>query len=216
MPGRLQASQVLDSTPFILFILFLVGLIVQCRRHSRSRRPISREARIEQQRRQRHLIAMARLRANGMHPVVPIQSQDFQSELIEMDPEATEKKRNRLLKWFADNGLQLKVKKDDFVDQDSMAMNNNKDETVKANYVLIKRTQVVPCDQTVVSQCVICVDSYSEGETIVWSNNKDCIHCFHQDCALDYLVYLHDLQGTPCPVCRQPFIIPDNPPKPSV
>ena len=56
------------------------------------------------------------------------------------------------------------------------------------------------------SRCVICLDSYHEGDEVVWSNNPDqCSHCLHLECALDYFVYLRD-DSHLCPVCRQTFI----------
>jgi hypothetical protein len=55
--------------------------------------------------------------------------------------------------------------------------------------------------------CAICLESFAAGEIIVWSNNEDCQHAFHQDCVLDYLVPLERSKESPCPVCRQPFCV---------
>jgi hypothetical protein len=60
------------------------------------------------------------------------------------------------------------------------------------------RTVVVPIT------CAICLDSYQEGETVVWSSNPDCRHAFHQNCILDYLVTTEGSKR-PCPCCRQWF-----------
>ena len=58
------------------------------------------------------------------------------------------------------------------------------------------------------ARCVICLDSYHEGDEVVWSNNEDhCTHCLHLECALDYFVFLKD-DSHPCPVCRQTFLLP--------
>ena len=57
------------------------------------------------------------------------------------------------------------------------------------------------------SRCVICLDSYHEGDVVVWSNNSDhCTHCLHLECALDYFVYFWKDDSHPCPVCRQTFL----------
>jgi hypothetical protein len=58
------------------------------------------------------------------------------------------------------------------------------------------------------SRCVICLDSYHEGDVVVWSNNSDhCTHCLHLECALDYFVYFWKDDSHPCPVCRQTFLL---------
>lgn len=52
--------------------------------------------------------------------------------------------------------------------------------------------------------CVICMDGYLEGETIVWSHSPECRHVFHQHCFIDYLLNYRG-KGTPCPTCRRNF-----------
>ena len=53
--------------------------------------------------------------------------------------------------------------------------------------------------------CAICLGSYQVNEAVVWSSNPDCLHAFHEDCLVDWLVHSSRQQGTPCPVCRQAF-----------
>jgi hypothetical protein len=62
---------------------------------------------------------------------------------------------------------------------------------------------------SVANFCAICLDSYDEGETIVWSNNADCHHAFHEGCLMDYYVsQLTKGESNPgCPCCRQTFFI---------
>ena len=57
--------------------------------------------------------------------------------------------------------------------------------------------------------CAICLCAYDVGDSIVWSNNKDCIHAFHEECILDYL---QRQKTTPCPCCRREFtdLLPKN------
>jgi hypothetical protein len=57
--------------------------------------------------------------------------------------------------------------------------------------------------RTVPNCCAVCLCSYEEGESLVWSSNKLCQHAFHEECIIDWLVKMQD--GTPCPCCRQPF-----------
>lgn len=84
--------------------------------------------------------------------------------------------------------------------------------------------------------CAICLDAYSVGDRVVWSNNKGkCPHVFHQACLLDYYLATvkrrqrQDRRGdsnsgnrndnhenesnsnpqetTICPCCRQDFLV---------
>ena len=81
--------------------------------------------------------------------------------------------------------------------------------------------------RTVVGTCAICLNHYAIHESIVWSPNPDCIHCFHEDCIKSWLVRSSrrnamtstplslssshnptDQNDQPCPCCRQPFVLP--------
>jgi hypothetical protein len=57
--------------------------------------------------------------------------------------------------------------------------------------------------RTVPNCCAVCLCSYEEGETVVWSSNRACKHAFHQECVIEWLIKMQD--GTPCPCCRQEF-----------
>lgn len=52
------------------------------------------------------------------------------------------------------------------------------------------------------SVCLICLNGYKVGETVASSFNIDCIHCYHKDCILEWLVRTN----TTCPVCRREFL----------
>ena len=50
--------------------------------------------------------------------------------------------------------------------------------------------------------CAICLCAYDVDDSIFWSNNKECIHAFHDECILNYL---QGQKKTPCPCCRRDF-----------
>ena len=77
------------------------------------------------------------------------------------------------------------------------------------DYGWIKVPSLKPSSEPVLvaNECAICLDSLTVGEIVVWSNNEKCRHAFHQDCIIEYLVQLHDSRGSPCPCCRQQFVI---------
>jgi hypothetical protein len=56
--------------------------------------------------------------------------------------------------------------------------------------------------------CAICLTSYEEGDTVIWSSNQACAHAFHQDCVVGWLVKMQP--ETPCPCCRQEFTDLEN------
>ncbi len=49
--------------------------------------------------------------------------------------------------------------------------------------------------------CPICLEKYEVGDEIAWSKNDQCLHAFHLDCILDWLMD-HDQ----CPLCREGYL----------
>lgn len=74
---------------------------------------------------------------------------------------------------------------------------------------LVLDTRVLSNDENpkVPNSCAICMDSYHEGQTVVWSYNSECHHVFHRHCFVDYLLNHHG-DETPCPICRRDFCRP--------
>ena len=58
-------------------------------------------------------------------------------------------------------------------------------------------TRIVP------PTCAICLLSYSPGCYVTWSSNPECIHVFHRDCIL---VWLLKKEEPLCPCCRREFV----------
>ena len=61
--------------------------------------------------------------------------------------------------------------------------------------------------RTVPNCCIICLDQYKVGETVVWSSgSQGCPHAFHRTCIIKYLDKIHKrVARTPCPCCRRDF-----------
>jgi Ring finger domain len=51
--------------------------------------------------------------------------------------------------------------------------------------------------------CAICLGPYEVVESVVWSSNPECLHCFHEECVTNWFIKMQD--GSPCPCCRQAF-----------
>lgn len=51
--------------------------------------------------------------------------------------------------------------------------------------------------------CAICLESFSVGDDLCLSYNKECDHVFHKDCIIKWLINHED-----CPNCRSTFIVP--------
>lgn len=49
--------------------------------------------------------------------------------------------------------------------------------------------------------CAICLEMYKSADTVCWSRNPACLHAFHKECAMDWLIHKSE-----CPVCRRPYI----------
>ncbi|GFH56445.1 hypothetical protein CTEN210_12921 [Chaetoceros tenuissimus] len=49
--------------------------------------------------------------------------------------------------------------------------------------------------------CPICCEEYEKGHDIAWSKNEECVHAFHTDCIVPWL-----LEHSDCPMCRNDYL----------
>ena len=77
--------------------------------------------------------------------------------------------------------------------------------------------------------CSICLSELDVGETVCWSQNEECTHCYHLECILTWFVSLGKQHSRmkrfpaqmtaqslikyklECPCCRQVFLEPEVP-----
>ena len=45
------------------------------------------------------------------------------------------------------------------------------------------------------NECAICLQEYRPDEVIAVSDNPSCLHCYHRDCVVEYLILRLELQG---------------------
>eukprot|EP00980_Cylindrotheca_fusiformis_P016410 scaffold4891_cov140-Cylindrotheca_fusiformis.AAC.7 len=50
--------------------------------------------------------------------------------------------------------------------------------------------------------CDICLDDFKVGDSVAWSPNMTCPHCFHKECILDWL-----MRNKTCPSCRKDYLV---------
>jgi hypothetical protein len=53
--------------------------------------------------------------------------------------------------------------------------------------------------------CAICLNQYAIDEVVIWSPNHACVHCFHEDCIMSWLMRKGS-KHRQCPCCRQSFV----------
>lgn len=56
--------------------------------------------------------------------------------------------------------------------------------------------------RTVPGGCAICLCPYRQGDTVTWSPQPSCLHAFHKECIIPWLVKKNEPK---CPCCRQDF-----------
>lgn len=65
--------------------------------------------------------------------------------------------------------------------------------------------EVADVRRVLLDKCPICLDTYSAGEKVAYSSNRNCVHAFHESCILSWM--LPQASGSQqCPCCRQTFL----------
>lgn len=49
--------------------------------------------------------------------------------------------------------------------------------------------------------CDICLLEYEAGDEVAWSPNEECVHAFHRECIVDWLI-----RNPKCPLCRGDYL----------
>ena len=62
-----------------------------------------------------------------------------------------------------------------------------------------------PMDYEQPTTCDICLMDYEVGEEVAWSPYDACVHAFHKDCIVDWL-----LRNPKCPLCRNDYVHDSN------
>jgi Ring finger domain len=62
--------------------------------------------------------------------------------------------------------------------------------------------------RTISGLCGICLDLFAEHQSVSWSSNPSCRHCFHDTCIQAWLLRTHRSRNAKqCPCCRQHFLL---------
>ena len=109
---------------------------------------------------------------------------------------------------------------DDDIEKNTTTQRNNGDRNEISDHVVSEHNIMLNLPvhdkiRSVSGLCAICLEDYKVNDTIAWSSNSECIHCFHEQCFTEASVKLmkESTVSWPCPICRQTFIeeeAPDN------
>jgi hypothetical protein len=95
----------------------------------------------------------------------------------------------------------------------AMAKGNNNDDNDNADYDAMDKTTTNTIGDSrrriVTGFCGICLDSFLVQQTVTWSSNPACVHCFHDTCIQSWLfkTYRSKFAKNQCPCCRQAFLL---------
>lgn len=137
------------------------------------------------------------------HPTKKLQVDDLASLYIITQDDSKKQCRAKLKKSFWRNRVVMTVTDKDFFIVEER--NDGVDATQRERLIL-PRSEKQYGTSTVPNCCVICLEPYRTGDSVVWSCNSDCQHAMHQACVLKYLVHNQKKAGmTPCCICRCNF-----------
>lgn len=126
------------------------------------------------------------------------------SLLVITKDDSKAQRREKLVRSFARNNVIMTVREQDLLPA-SLDENDHNEDSYRGQLIL-PRCKVLYGSATVPNCCVICLDSYRAGDSVVWSFHSECQHAFHEECVLKYLVRIQTkIAKTPCCVCRCEF-----------
>lgn len=83
--------------------------------------------------------------------------------------------------------------------------NNNINGTSKSTTIDILVGEEIDLEKTskvnTADACPICLVEYEEGDVLCWSQSGKCIHAFHKQCMVEWL-----LRNEECPLCRHNYL----------
>ena len=69
------------------------------------------------------------------------------------------------------------------------------------------RLQLTCSERWITEPCAVCLNPYEANDSIIWSPNTECRHCFHASCIIPWLIR-KPAKDQRCPCCRQRFVRP--------
>ncbi len=54
-------------------------------------------------------------------------------------------------------------------------------------------------------ECALCLGRYKEGDEICWSKNENCVHAFHLNCMVAWL-----MKNDKCPLCQNEYLLSEE------
>mmetsp|Transcript_2791 Transcript_2791/g.5041 ORF Transcript_2791/g.5041 Transcript_2791/m.5041 type:complete len:211 (-) Transcript_2791:309-941(-) len=154
---------------------------------------------------------------NATRSADPNKDEEKETEITELQElkriTKRDSKKERRLKFkqcFERNNVIMTVTKDDILkekqqqdgaDEDGYYYFHEDTDFYQGKLILPR-----PYCSTVPNCCVICLEEYKPGSSVVWSTNADCEHAFHRDCIVKYFDKIQrKVAETPCPCCRAKY-----------
>jgi hypothetical protein len=103
------------------------------------------------------------------------------------------------------------IDKDDGVSPSSIVDHASNDEPTENNEADVQKSIKVllgdekdmskTSDAVIPDHCPICLVEYQEKDLLVWSQSEKCVHMFHKQCIVEWL-----LRNRGCPLCRHDYL----------
>ncbi len=125
------------------------------------------------------------------------------SLLVITKEDSKAQRQEKLMQSFVRNMVIMTVREQDLL---PASIDDHPNEEMYRGQLILPRCPEVYGSAIVPNCCVICLDSYHPGDSVVWSFHSACQHAFHEECVLKYLVRIQTkIFKSPCCVCRCDF-----------